>query len=520
MPRHKQVPRLQELSLKAIGSLVVSLAPSILSNILLFSEPQKGAASLQKNIECLNELLVSHVPYFLYDTMAVEVLDAVKLLIEKTKKNYYPTLPISSFLVEMNVVVSLTEVILNSNLKKIDFSLWPKIMRYVLYKNLQKLCGLEVLNLGSCTVGWRTNEYDKWITQGILKMRNLKSLCLCFDCTDNIIQIIGDNCTQLQSLDITNSRSVTDRSITSLLACSQLREIQLHRTSVTVVGLAQLLVGLTRLQDIGRCDEFGTVIKYLHQNFPQAGPFNLKKVHTRDLTTENLRLFVDIFPKIEYVSLFHDEQISDLTVLTSLENLKELKLLSCAFYGDYLKELLEMRGSNIISLHLEHVEEIDLNALIYISEYCPHLKSLVLYNCDFIDTQVLPQNRYTTKAFQCLERVFWVVDCAINHLEYILLNAINIRYIHLGSSTGITHSTIVSVLRSNPMKFLRELRILYSSDMSMRTVELLLASCTNLKVMSELESWQGISFEELQTFKQFIHSNNFDLDIRPTLSYY
>lgn len=89
----------------------------------------------------------------------------------------------------------------------------------------------------------------------------------------------------------------------------------------------------------------------------------------------------------------------------------------------------------------------------------------------------------------------------------------------MGTSTGITHSTIVNVLNVNPMKHLEELRILYSQDMNMRTVELLLASCTNLKVLSELESWQGINADELSIFKKYIKTNNFDLDIRPTLSY-
>lgn len=520
MPRHREVPSLQSLSLKAIGCVVVSLVPSILSNIQQhFTEQPKGVAVLQRSIEWLRQLLVSHVPYFLYDEMAVEILNAVKALIEKTKKEYYPHRPMSSFLVEMNVVVSLTEVVLTEHLKKIDFSIWPKIMRYVLYKNLFKLSGLEVLNLGSCTVGWRTGDYDKCITDGIVGMKNLRSLCLCFDCTDSIVQIIGDNCLHLQCLDITSSRAVTDRSIPSLLTCAQLREIQLHRTSVSVVGFAQLLIGLTKLQDIGRCDEFGLVIKYLHQNFPHCGPLGLKRVQTRDLSTENLRIFVDMCPKIEYVSLFHDEQNSDMTVLTSMENLKELKLLSCAFYGDYLKQLLEVRGKNIKSLHLEHVEEVDLNTLMYISQYCPQLKSLVLYNCDFLDQQPQQINRYKTKPFQHLERLFWVVDCAVTHLEFILLHAVNIRYIHLGSSTGITHSTIVNILRQNPMKYLEELRILFSSDMNIRTVNLLLSSCVNLRVLSELESWQGISIEELKEFKDFIYSSNFDLDIRPTLSY-
>lgn len=523
MPLHHQVLSLQSLSLKAIGKLVVSLAPAILSTIECYQEPQKGVAALQNSIEWLKELLASHVPYFLYDKMAVEVLTAVKGLIERTKKTYYPNLPISSFLVEMNVVVSMTEVVLTQHLKKIDFSIWPKIMRYVLYKNLYKLSGLEILNLGSCTVGWRTSEYDKCIADGITGMKNLRSLCLCFDCTDSVVQIIGDTCTNLQSLDITSSRSVTDRSINSLLCCVQLRDLYLHRTSVSVVGFAQILIGLTKLQEIGRCDEFGNIIKYLHTNFPHAGPFGLKRVQTRDLTTENLRLLVEMFPQIEYISLFHDEQISDLTVLTSLENLKHLKLLSCAFYGDYLRRLLEVRGSNILSLHLEHVEEIDLNALICISQCCPNLNSLVFYNCDFIyerqNSHNLPYND-EKKPFEKLERLFWVVDCAITHLEYILINACNIRYVHLGSSTGITHNAIANILKVNPMRKLEELRILFSSDMGIHTAQLLLSSCPKLRLMSELESWQGISVEALKAFKQYIQINNFDLDIRPTLSYY
>lgn len=523
MPLHHQVLPLQSLSLKAIGNLVVSLAPAVLSTIECHKEPQKSITALQQSIEWLKQLLASHVPYFLYDEMAEEVLTAVKALIDRTKKTYYPNLPISSFLIKMNVVVSMTEVVLTSNFKKIDFSVWPKIMRYVLYKNLHKLSGLEVLNLGSCTVGWRTSEYDRCIISGIINMKNLRSLCLCFDCTDGVVQIIGENCPNLQSLDITSSRSVTDRSINSLLCCAKLRDLHLHRTLVSVVGFAQLLIGLTKLQNIGRCDDFGNIIKYLHTNYPHAGPFGLKRVQTRDLTTENLRLLVDMFPQMEYISLFHDEQISDLTVLTSLENLKYLKLLSCAFYGDYLNHLLEVRGANILSLHLEHVEEIDLNALTCISQYCPNLSSLVLYNCDFMDqrpaSRQQPQN-IDKKPFKNLERLFWVVDCAITHLEYILVNAVNIRYIHLGSSTGITHNTIVNVLKENPLRELEELRVLFSSDMGIHTAQLLLGSCPKLRLMSELESWQGISVDALKAFKQYIQKNNFDLDIRPTLSYY
>ncbi|GJQ84575.1 hypothetical protein Trydic_g239 [Trypoxylus dichotomus] len=509
MPRHCEVPTLEKLSLKAIGSVVTALSPSILASINIHCEPQ---LTLQRKLDCLGKVLASHVPFYLYDRMAHHVLNAVKALIEKTKKNYFPRVSMNMFMTEMNVVVSLTEVVLNHHLKHIDFSQWPKIMRYVLYKNLVKMTGLEVLNLGSCTGGWRTREHDKFIHHGIMGMKNLRSLCLCFDCTDNVIQILGDNCCNLQSLDVTSSGSVTDRCIPSLLKCGKLQELQLHRTSITVVGYAQLLMGLDRLQDIGRCDEIGNVVRYIHLNYPDVCYLGLKKFQTRDLTTENLRLLVVMCPRMESISLFHDEQFSDLTVLTALDNLKDIKLLSCNFYTDYLKQLLEIKGCNLTSLHLEHVEEIDLNALISLSKYCPRIKNLVLYNCDFLD-QVAPanRNRYNVKPFECLERIFWVVDCAITHLEFLLMHAINVRFIHLGSSTGITHSSISRILGINPMKKLEELRILYSSDMSLRTIELLIASCPNLRVLSELESWQGLSVDELKAFRESIVFVKIDL---------
>ncbi|XP_031345863.1 uncharacterized protein LOC116172736 [Photinus pyralis] len=518
MPQHRAVQTLQSLSLQGVGMLVVSLAPRILADVRMCSEPQKGVACLKRSLEHVEQLLTCNIPCYLYDSMAVQVLRAVRNLIDKTKKTYDQFAPMSVFLTEMNVVVNLTEVVLNQNLKQIDFSCWPKIMRYVLYKNVHKLTGLEVLNLGSCTVGWHTSDGDRCILDGIADMKNLRSLCLCFDCSDSVIQILADNCLHLQSLDVTSSRSVTDRSVAYLLKCKELRQLQLHRTSVTVVGFAQLLVGLPKLQDLGRCDEFGGVVKYVHLNYTNTGPFGLRKLQTRDLSTESLRFLVAMCPKVEHVCLFHDENITDFTILTTLDNLKELKLSSCAFYAHFVKQLLEIRGYGLTSLHLEHVEEIDLNAIIHISQCCPLLENLVLYNCDFVD-QHSSYSRLKVKPYQHLERVFWVVDCAVNHLEFLLSHSVNIKFIHLGSSTGVTHSSIVNILSVNPMRHLEELRILYSSDMSIRTVELLLASCTKLRVLSELESWQGISMDELKAFRQYINSNNFDLDISPTLSY-
>ncbi|XP_066159091.1 F-box/LRR-repeat protein 2-like isoform X1 [Euwallacea fornicatus] len=522
MPKFKDVPTLKTLALKSIGLFIVHTTPAIMNNVQYIRDSQKLITNVQKSIDRLNETLVSYVPYYLYESMAVEVLQAVRALIEKTKKHYYPRVSMSKYWTEMNIVVSLTEVVLNSRLRSVDFSQWPKIMRYVLYKNLEKMSGLENLNLGSCTGDCKTMELDKSILCGIRNMKNLRSICLCFDCSDVIIQTISENCAHIQCIDVMSSRSVTDRSIPYLLNCKNLKELQLHRTSITTAGHSKLICGLPKLRDIGRCDEFSDIIEHISQREIHYGPFELRKVHTRDLTTESAILLVSMFPKLEFISLFYyDLRIADLSAFISLNHLREVKFLSCAFYEHSLNELLKVGGFKLTHLHLEHVEEMDMNVLVVIGKYCPKIKSLVFYNCDFRyfanERPIGPT--MCSQPFRNLERVFWVVDGSISHLEVILTYAVNIKYIHLGSSTGITHSNLVNILRVNPMKYLEELRVLYSCDMSMRTVELLLASCPNLKVLSELESWQGISMDELKAFKKHIKEVNFDLDISPTLSF-
>jgi len=310
---------------------------------------------------------------------------------------------------------------------------------------------------------------------------------------------------------------VTDRSIPALLQCKRLREVKLYRTSVSADGYASLLSNLSNIQDIGRCDELGHVLVNLHDM--QSKPLPLLALQCRDLTEVQLKLLITYCPRLTNISIFHDERIADLTVLSALEDLKDLKILNCDFFTDRIKEFLEKRGENLNSLHLEHVDEINLNALIYISQFCPKLKSLSLINCEFTNHQPLAFNikKLAVPPFSCLERLCCVVDCSLVDLEFLLLHCFNIRFIQLGSSTGINSATFSRVLAQNPMKKLEELRILYGFDLSMDTVQLLMNCCDNLRKLTELESWEGITGSQLQNFRNYIRANNIDLDTTPTL---
>lgn len=518
MPQKKQPLSLEALGLQAGGEFVSSIGRMIISS-KTDAIALNRAGAMENMFSYLTEFLYTHVPWNLFDQMATHVLTSISNLIKETKNNYNQDQPMSVFLNKMKVVVSLTEVAINPHLRCIDISVWPKIMRHVLYQRLYRMTGLEELNLGSGSGGWKTSDIEKSIIQGVSAMQNLTSLCLCFDCTDHIISIVGQTCCKLQNLDVTSSRSVTDRSVGPLLNCPQLRQLLLYRTSVSIEGYTELLLGLRQLKDLGRCDELGIILENLKERNSVSEPLGLEVFQSRDVTTTHLNLLVEMCPNVRHVSIFHDERVSDLTVLIYLNNLSELKLLACDFYTDQVKQMLEVRGEKLTWLHLEHVEEIDLNALVYISQFCPHLKKLVLYNCDFLEHTSLSLKKLKVVPFQYLEQIICVVDCALVHLEFLLSHCINIKCIQLGSSTGIGDETMAKVLAVNPMRKLEELKILFSDNLSMQTVQFLMTRCDNLRVLTELESWQGITAEELETFRKYLILNNIDLDIRSKFSY-
>lgn len=450
--------------------------------------------------------------------MALKSLNAIKSLINERRNAYNDLQPIGIFLTEVNVIVNLIEVLLHHNLRSMEFPQWPKIMRHVLYNNLHNMSGLEMLDLGCGSAGWRTSQIEKLIINGVANMPNLISLTLCSDCTDNIIFVVGMTCKKLRTLDVIASRSVTDKSISSILNCRYLRQVKLFRTSVSINGFAQLLVGLPWLENIGRCDDIGDILESITlKQGDSAKNLRLIVLESRNVTIEDLFLFSDMCPFITSISIMCDERI-DLSILAALQHLQELKLLSCDFYADKVHRLLELTDSRIKSLHLEHVEEIDRSALVFINQYCSGITSLTFYNCDFSEGFSTQFRGFKVEPFKFLERLKCVADCASCHLEFLLSHCERIKFIQLGSSTGVGDLTMHKVFEVNKMRELEELKILYGGDLSMRTVRLIMENCERLTRLSELEGWHGVSQSELESFRQELRFNNMNLDTSPTLS--
>ena len=220
-------------------------------------------------------------------------------------------------------------------------------------------------------------------------------------------------------------------------------------------------------------------------------------------------------PKLTHVSLYVDEDAGNLLEpLTSLKELSEIKLLACNFYADKVDELLQCQGRQLTLLHLEHIDELDMNALCCIAENCPNLTRLVFFSCDFVENfgSSLSNKKFTRAPFQHLQSLVCVSESAPNIIEFLLVHAKNLKSVQFGSTAWFNDDTVSKVLSKGALRKVEEIRILRSYELTMRAVNALLEQCPNLHILAEMDGWEGINQPELLQLRKKIKEDNLDLD--------
>ncbi|XP_050361514.1 uncharacterized protein LOC126780882 isoform X2 [Nymphalis io] len=320
-------------------------------------------------------------------------------------------------------------------------------------------------------------------------------------------------------LDLSCSKCITNESINIINKLKYLKSIQLYHTFVTWEGYVNLLINCQNLEDVGRCDEIGKVLEFIHINCPESCPLNLKMYVSKYATSHHLQLAVQMCPYISMMTVFHNTLQSDLMVLISLKDLYDLKLLSCDFYADQIKQVLQVKGCNLVKLHLEHVDQIDLNALMYISQMCPLLETLTFYNCTLIQHTSLFTKKLEILPFRNLKKLTCVSSFTDEQLMFLLTNCINVEFIQIGTATQLTDEFVMKLLDKNPLIYLKELRIMQSDFLTMLSIERIIQSCMNLEILVELESWSILSDSDREYIRNYIKINNYNVDTSPIRRY-
>ena len=103
-------------------------------------------------------------------------------------------------------------------------------------------------------------------------------------------------------------------------------------------------------------------------------------------------------------------------------------------------------------------------------------------------------------------------ESAPNVIEFLLIHAAKLKSIQFGSTAWFNDDTVLSVTNQNALKEVEEIKILRSYEITMKSVDLLLARCPNLRTLAEMDGWEGISELELLRLRNKIKVENYELD--------
>ncbi|XP_031627935.1 uncharacterized protein LOC116343820 isoform X1 [Contarinia nasturtii] len=468
---------------------------------------------LRARVAILHDLFQYNVPCYLFDRLRMSLFSEIPRMVDRIKARRSIKTTQGEFMSQINVAVTLVETIIGPYLTYHNFEETPKVLQQIFYMRLKDMKGLEFLNLGSLTGGWKTDDMEPTIMLGLDNMSNLQYLSINYDCTDNLLLKLIEKCPRLTCLDLSSSKAVNDDSVNLLVRIPSLRFVNLHRTSVTMEGYIKLLLGLKKIEDIGPFDEIGRCLEYIADNYHDFKGFALKKFCSRYVTTRFLQIISEYCPEMQHVSIFFNMLICDLTALIGINKLSILHLLSCDFFSDQIRDVLAVKGCNLTHLHLEHVDQIDMNALMYISQYCPDLQVFTIYNCEMIESTSLYLQKPSIPPFMNLEKLTVIAQCDRRHLEFLWSTCLQIKVIKCGMMVPTTDELFEYILSRNPMEHLEELSILRSDGLTIGMAYKFVEICPKLTQLNELEGWSLIKEDELQLFKTFIKTNNLELNI-------
>lgn len=522
MPTKKKVGTLLDLSLTGVIGFIETCTESVtqksywisthppVSGNLDYAEKRAGDY-IDKAVDWLRTYLFTSVPWYHYQGLVDLFITWLTKAVHLSKAIFRRSNSPPESVHHAHVLVRFIHLVIHPRVKSLDLSTMPKVLRDALYRQLDHMSGLEVLNLGSGN--GESSRQNSFLS--LARLINLTSLSLVSDCQNETLAIIGQNCSKLKFLDICSSGGITEQGTTWLLLCQNLEYLNLFQTSQSVAGYAQLLQGLPKLKNIGRCDAFGQVMEYLarYRSVPAVLP--ITHLHSRDMSYQQLQLAVKFCPYTEHVNLYVDEDLGHLlTPLARLQHLKELKLLACNFYSDRVDRLVRDQGHNLTLLHLEHVDELDMSALRLIAECCPNLQKLVFFSCDFVENfgPPLTNQVFLEPPFCKLHSLVCVSESAPNVIEFLLTHAENLKSVQFGSTAWFNDQIVTNVLSRNALKKIEEIRILRSYELTMGAVQALLLACPRLKVLAEMDGWEGITEQELLRLRDDIKRNNWELD--------
>ena len=242
-----------------------------------------------------------------------------------------------------------------------------------------------------------------------MSFHNLRILNLYFSCTDEVLQLISENCPNLEFLVATSdfqvdlqpdegnestvALKVSDAGLQNLHTCTKLKSLYINdglryysgdnKPSITFDGLRKLLKSCKSLEYL-YCSDIGTV---LANSMTMVKNLNLKNVAHYDATDTEIREIIRLCPKMENFQLclsnYLERRQNAVTELVKcaeerkMPNLNSIILEDVTFNETQFETFYKNLGRNLLNITvINNLENTSFKELYTIAMHCPLLKEL------------------------------------------------------------------------------------------------------------------------------------------------
>jgi hypothetical protein len=374
-----------------------------------------------------------------------------------------------------------------------------RFTRHLVVQTLDKVPGLRTLHLLS---EGADDDDAAQITRKIYQLRHLQAFTFQRYCTDEVIEQLALHCSRLIKVDLFRSRGVTNASVQHLLRLRKLQFINVDGTRIDNKHYGLLLSELPIIKNIN----FGLSHEYI---LPHVAEERLQKIPHVSGFVPNINMLAQRCHNITNLDI--ETVIGDMSALAALTTLRTVRISHHDYVISNLIAVLTGVGSKLTELTLSLVTRVNLQDIVTL---CPSLEVLGLLVCSYfpLDSDVplgprLPHFRNLISLTLYMSRRDQMNYKYIRY--YVSLKKIRLL------SINITVGFMKGVLNSGAFANLEEFEIFehIPGTMCMEAVELLIQSCSRLKIIRGLETCNQIPSSFIQELKRRFLVQNLDVEI-------
>ncbi|KAK7067706.1 hypothetical protein SK128_023429 [Halocaridina rubra] len=367
---------------------------------------------------------------------------------------------------------------------------------------------------------WVNQEHKGALLRVLRKLSEVRKLTLRYICDDEVLSTLGKYASNLQRIDMSGSRGITEEGLRNL--CANPHRICMDKLKYTlqIVDLGgpgaqnlppshvkYLMLYLPNLVSVGSYEKTGQAVQLIYDDYPTKV---LGLLYMHDLTTTSGRYhaIMKVCPDLQAV-YFDSPKDTVVHYLDMLKKLNEIKLHKVRWSDAEI--LLKKMGTRIRSLYLLTVfGDIDL---LNLGSWCSDLRRLEFHNVYLRCEDTTHPNAF----HKVLEFLIYSSHLSTTSVKFILNQCVMAEKISICDCEHLDDASVRSCILGKSLRQVKELWLGAAENLTIQSVESLMENCPALTDLGNLATW-SVHPDDLDILRVQLLVTNTDLTLHELAS--